>query len=65
MNIIIFEPLKAHTYVPNISLIRLMLIMQSPNYLITSYISLCHSMNRDVCDHSSCLQWIVSFKFAK
>ena len=29
----IFEPLKAHTYEPNISLIRLMLIMQNPKYL--------------------------------
>ena len=26
----IFEPLKAHTYEPNISLIRLFLIMQNP-----------------------------------
>ena len=28
----IFEPLKAHTYEPNISLIRLILIMQNPEW---------------------------------
>ena len=28
----IFEPLKANTYEPNISLIRLILIMQNPDY---------------------------------
>ena len=30
----IFEPLKAHTYEPNISLISLMLIMQNPEYCV-------------------------------
>ena len=28
----IFEPLKAHTYEPNISLIKLTVIMQNPDY---------------------------------
>ena len=28
----IFEPLKAHIYEPNISVIRLMLIIQNPDY---------------------------------
>ena len=31
----IFEPLKAHTYEPNISLIRLVSIMQNPDYSLS------------------------------
>ena len=30
----IFEPLKTDTYEPNISLIRLILIMQNPEYIV-------------------------------
>ena len=32
----IFEPLKTHSYEPDISLIRLMLIMQNPDQFNTS-----------------------------
>ena len=35
----IFEPLKVHTYEPNINLIRLMLVMQNPEFLFLATVA--------------------------